>query len=114
MAAPPGVPAQLKQLIYYHLDAGLFDNALFFATRFHAQDARNADALHLLALCNLRLGHYKAAHDLARPKSSTTLHLGCVYVFAQTSLALERYSVGAAALEKSRGLWGGREGWSKL
>lgn len=113
MLTPAGVNAQLRQLIHYHLDNGLLDNALFCAGRLHALEPRNQDAAHLLALCNLRLGRYKAAFDYSRPKGGHAQHLGCAYVFAQACLALERYDQGAQALEKARGLWQGRNHWSE-
>lgn len=111
--SPPGVPGQLRQLIHYHLDNGFCENALFLAGRLHALDPRSQDAAHLLALCNLRLGRYKAAYDYAKLKSHQLQHLGCAYVFAQACLALERHEAGALALEKARGQWAGRNHWSK-
>ncbi|CAN9223129.1 unnamed protein product [Alternaria alternata] len=113
MSAPPGVNAQLRQLVHYHLDNGFTENALFLAGRLHALDPRSPDAAHLLALCNLRLGRYKQALDDARSKNAHTQHLGCAYIFAQACLALGRYEQGAQALEKVRGLWAGRNHWNK-
>ncbi|KAF1840199.1 nuclear protein bima [Cucurbitaria berberidis CBS 394.84] len=113
MSPPAGVNAQLRQLIYYHLDNSFLENALFLAGRLHALEPRNPDAAHLLALCNLRLGRYKAAFDCSRSKGVHSQHLGCAYVFAQACLGLERYDAGAQALEKVRGLWAGRNHWSK-
>lgn len=113
MSPPAGVNAQLRQLIHYHLDNGFLENALFLAGRLHALEPRNADAAHLLALCNLRLGRYKAAFDCSKPKGMQSQHLGCAYIFAQACLGLERYDLGAQALEKARGLWAGRNHWSK-
>ncbi|KAF9736868.1 hypothetical protein PMIN03_007281 [Paraphaeosphaeria minitans] len=113
MSPPAGVNAQLRHLVHYHLDNGLFENALFFASRLHAQEPRNGDAAHLLALCSLRLGRYKAAYDYAKPKGHQPQHLGCAYIFAQACLALERYDAGVQALDKSRGLWAGRNHWNK-
>ncbi|KAI4937930.1 hypothetical protein J4E85_000367 [Alternaria conjuncta] len=113
MSAPPGVNAQLRQIVYYHLDNGFAENALFFAGRLHALDPRSHDAAHLLALCNLRLGRYKQALDDARAKGNHTQHLGCAYVFAQACLALGRYEQGAQALEKMRSSWAGRNHWNK-
>ena len=113
MSPPSGASTQLRQLIYYHLDNGLIENALFLAGRLHALDTKNPDAIHLLALCNLRLGRYKAAFDHAKPRSNTQQHLGCVYVFAQACLGLERHDAGAQALEKARGCWTGRNHWSE-
>jgi anaphase-promoting complex subunit 3 len=109
---PPGVPAQLRQLIHYHLDNGFYDNARFLAERLQATDPRNPDNSHLLALCSLRLGRYKAACDYSKYKNHHTQHLGCAYVFAQACLALQRFEAGAHALEKVRGQWVGRSHWS--
>lgn len=113
MSPPAGVNAQLRQLIHYHLDNGFLENALFLAGRLHALEPRSPDAAHLLALCNLRLGRYKAAFDCSRAKGVQSQHLGCAYVFAQACLGLERYDLGAQALEKVRGLWAGRNHWNK-
>jgi len=113
MSPPVGVSVQLRQLVYYNLDNGLLDNALFYASRLHAQEPRNGDAIHLLALCNLRLGRYKAAFDYAKPVRHQPPHLGCVYVYAQACLGLEQFNLGAQALEDLRGLWAGRNHWSK-
>ncbi|KAF1931676.1 nuclear protein bima [Didymella exigua CBS 183.55] len=114
MSPPPSAAnAQLRQLIHYHLDNGFVENALFLAGRLHALDTRNADAAHLLALCNLRLGRYKAAFEHSKTKAAQAQHLGCVYVFAQACLGLERFELGATALEKARGLWHGRNHWNK-
>ncbi|KAF2677477.1 TPR-like protein [Lentithecium fluviatile CBS 122367] len=114
MSPPPaGVNAQLRHLVHYHLDNGLLENALFFASRLHALEPRNGDAAHLLALCNLRLGRYKAAFEYAKPMGHQPPHLGCAYVFAQACLGLEQFDVGIQALEKTRGLWKGRSHWNK-
>lgn len=114
MSPPPSaVSTQLRQLIHYHLDNGFTENALFLAGRLHALDPRNADAAHLLALCNLQLGRYKAAFEHCKGKAAQAQHLGCVYVFAQACLGLERFELGATALEKARGLWHARNHWSK-
>lgn len=107
------VATQLRQLIYYHLDNDLVQNALFLASRLHAQEPRSADAAHLLALCHLRLGRLKAAYDYSREKGFRGQHLGCAYVFAQACLGLERYPEGITALDRARGFWGGRNHWSK-
>lgn len=113
MSPPTRVNAQLRQLVYYHLDNGFLENALFLAGRLQALEPRNPDAAHLVALTNLRLGRYKAAFDAARAKGAVVQHLGCAYVYAQACFALERYELGAQALEKVRGLWAGRNHWSK-
>ncbi|KAF2027168.1 nuclear protein bima [Setomelanomma holmii] len=114
MSPPPsGVNAQLRQLIHYHLDNGFLENAVFLAGRLHALEPRSADASHLIALCNLRLGRYKAAFDYSKSKGLQSQHLGCAYIFAQACLALEKYDLGAQALEKARNLWAGRNHWNK-
>ncbi|KAH9880991.1 hypothetical protein J1614_001484 [Plenodomus biglobosus] len=113
MTPPAGVTAQLRQLIYYHLDNGFVENALFLAGRLHAHEPRSHDAAHLLALCSLRLGRYKAAFDYARAKGTHLQHLACAYVYAQACLALECHELGIQALEKVRGLWMGRNHWNK-
>lgn len=113
--SPPttSIAIQLRQLIYYHLDNGLEDNALFLAGRLHGLDPRNPDASHLLALCNFRLGRLKAAYDHAKDKGSRGQHLGCAYVFAQACLALEKHTEGIVALDRARGLWAARNHWSE-
>lgn len=113
MSPPAGVNAQLRQLIHYHLDNGFLDNALFLAGRLQAHEPRSPESAHLTALCNLRLGRYKAAYDAARARGAHMQNLGCAYVFAQACLGLERFEQGAQALEKVRGLWAGRNHWSK-
>lgn len=111
--ANPFVATQLRQVIYYHLDNDLTQNALFAAGRLHALDPKNNDAAHLLALCHFRLGRIKAAYEYSRDKAIRGQHLGCAYVFAQSSLALEKYSDGITALERCKGLWSTRNHWSK-
>ncbi len=114
--SPPNsyVVAQLRNLIYYHLDNNHLRNALFMAGRLHAYDPRSADALHLLALCHLRLGQHKLAYECSRTVALKGAHLGCAYVFAETCVVLSdgREKEGVTALEKTRGLWGGRNNWS--
>ncbi|OCL00010.1 TPR-like protein [Cenococcum geophilum 1.58] len=107
------VAAQLRQLIYYHLDNDLVQNALFLAGRLHGLEPRSPDAAHLLALCHFRLGRLKAAYDYSRDKGLRGQHLGCAYVFAQACLGLERLADGIGALDRARGLWGGRNHWNK-
>lgn len=109
----PLVVTQLHQIIFYHLDNDLLQNALFFAGRLHGLDPRSPDTAHLLAHCHLKLGHFKAAYDYSRDSRLRGNHLGCAFVFAQSCLALERYQDGAVALEKCRGLWAVRNHWSK-
>ena len=110
----PHVTAQLRQLIYYHLDCNLLRNALFFAGRLHAYEPRSSEAAYLLALCHLRLGQLKAAYDSSRSSGSRGTHLGSSYVFAQACLGLERYVEGTTALDRSRGLWTVRNSWGEI
>ncbi|KAJ4153365.1 hypothetical protein LMH87_009855 [Akanthomyces muscarius] len=103
--SPTAVSGLLRQVIQYHLDNASFDNALFFAERFVAQDPRSSDATHLHALCHLRLGDYRSAYDVGKPMGYRGTNLGCAWVFAQACLALERFKDGITALEKSKILW---------
>ena len=107
------VAPQLRQLIFYHLDNDLLENALFMAERLQALELRNPDAAHLLSLCHLRLRRYRAAHDLSLKHGNSGKHLGCSYVFAQACLALKLYSEGITALQKVRHLRSGENNWSK-
>lgn len=102
---PAAVGGLLRQVIHYHLDNASYDDALFFAERFAAQDVKAPDAAHLHALCYLRLGDYRSAYDVGKPMGYRGVNLGCSWVFAQACLELERYKDGILALEKSRGLW---------
>ncbi|KAM4055265.1 tetratricopeptide repeat domain-containing protein [Hirsutella rhossiliensis] len=102
---PIAVGGLLRQVIHYHLDNASCDNALFFAERLTAQEPKSSDALHLYALCHLRVGDFRSAYDVAKPIGYRGIHLGCAWVFAQACMALERYKDGIVALEKSRGLW---------
>ena len=115
----PCIAAQLRQLIFYNLDNDLLQNALFLAERLHALDPRSADSIHLLALCNLRLGRYKAAYDCSKERGwARGSHPGCTYVFAQACLALELHTDGIAALERAiergRGPCFGKSHWSEF
>lgn len=103
--SPIAVSGLLRQVIQYHLDNASYDNALFFAERFTAQDPRSSDATHLHALCHLRLGDYRSAYDVGKPMGYRGTNLGCAWVFAQACLALERFKDGITALEKARILW---------
>lgn len=107
------VTNQLRQLIHYHIDNSLFKNALFLAERLVAYDHRSTESQYLLSLCHFRLGDIKSAYEYSKSGGSRGTHLGCAYVFAQASLSLERYKDGIVALEKSRGLWGGRNSFGK-
>ncbi|EGX89269.1 20S cyclosome subunit (BimA/Nuc2/Cdc27), putative [Cordyceps militaris CM01] len=99
------VSGLLRQVIQHHLDNSSYDNALFFAERFVAQDPRSSEATHLYALCHLRLGDYRSAYDVGKPMGYRGTNLGCAWVFAQACLSLERFKDGITALEKSRILW---------
>ncbi|KAI9837830.1 MAG: hypothetical protein M1819_006764 [Sarea resinae] len=109
----PYIVSQLRHLIYYHLDNNLLQNALFLAGRLNAYEPRSPETSYLLALCHLLLGQLKAAYDCSRSSGSRGTHLGCSYVFAQACLGLERYADGATALDRSRGLWSGKNNWNK-
>jgi anaphase-promoting complex subunit 3 len=110
--SPPtaGAVAQLWQLIYYNLDNDMLPNTLFHSGRLHALDPRSPEAVHLIALCHLKLAHFRAVYDYAkdtRLRSSSNVNsasaiavLACAYVFAQACLALPRYSEGINALER--------------
>lgn len=106
--------AQLRQLIYYHLDNNLLKNAAFLAGRLHALDHRNQDSIHLLALCHQRLGQNKAAYDCTKHVAIKGSHLGCCYVFAQACLAIGKVADGIHALERARPLWEARSSSSML
>ncbi|KAM0515736.1 hypothetical protein ACHAPE_005815 [Trichoderma viride] len=103
--SPTAVGSLLRQVVYYHLDSGSYDNALFFAERYAAQDPRSSEAAYLYSLCHLRLGDYRSACDVSKPMGFRGVHLGCTWVFAQACLALEWYKDGIAALDKAKGLW---------
>ncbi|OAA38578.1 Tetratricopeptide-like helical [Metarhizium rileyi] len=102
---PAAVGGLLRQVIHYHLDNASYDNALFFAERFAAQDTKAADAVYLYALCHLRLGDYRSAYDVSKLMAYRGVNFGCTWVFAQACLALERYKDGIMTLEKSKSLW---------
>ncbi|KAL9053545.1 MAG: hypothetical protein Q9162_004712 [Coniocarpon cinnabarinum] len=109
MAPLSAQPAQqLRQLIWYHLDNELVDNATFLAGRLHAYDARNPESIQILALCYLRSGQLRIAYDCCRPVIQKRDHPGCAYVFAQACLGLERYQEGITILERSRATWESR------
>ncbi|CAK7268499.1 anaphase-promoting complex subunit cdc27 [Sporothrix epigloea] len=99
------VTGLLRQAVHYHLDNSAWSNALFFAERLSAHDARGNESAYLLALCHLRLADYRSAYEVSKPLGYRGLHLGCAFVFAQSCLALERFRDGALALEKSKNLW---------
>ncbi|KAF2431379.1 protein bima [Tothia fuscella] len=111
--ANPFAAAQLRQLIFYNLDNDLLQNALFLSGRLYALEPRNPDTSHLLALCHLKLGQFKAAYDYSKDTRLRGSHLGCAFVFAQACLALERYTDGITALERCRNSWEARNHWNK-
>jgi anaphase-promoting complex subunit 3 len=114
MSPTTGVAAsQLRQLIFYHLDTELLDNATFLAGRLYALEPRNPDSSHLLALTNLRQRKIRSAYDAAHRYGSGGRHLGCAYIFAQACLELGKNLEGTTALEKARSLWQGRSNWNK-
>ncbi|KAK2624626.1 hypothetical protein QTJ16_005819 [Diplocarpon rosae] len=107
------VASQLRQLIYYHIDNNLLKNALFYAERLAAYDHRATESAYLLSICHFRLGDNASAYESSKPAGSRGTHLGCAYIFAQASLALERFKDGITALEKSKALWGGKNSFGK-
>lgn len=107
------VASQLRQLIYYHIDNNLLKNALFYAERLAAYDQRSLESAYLAALCHFRLGDNASAYECSKQAASRGAHLGSAYVFAQASLALERFKDGITALEKSKALWGGKNSFGK-
>ncbi|TVY37901.1 Protein bimA [Lachnellula subtilissima] len=111
--APDGVKAQLRQLIYYHIDNNLLTNALFFAERLLAYSHREPESAYLVALCHLRLGDEASAYEYSKSHGHRGTHLGCAYIFAQACLALDKHKDGIVALEKSRGQWGGKNSFGK-
>lgn len=114
MSPATGIAAsQLRQLIFYHIDNELLDNATFLAGRLYALEPRNPDSSHLLALTNLRQRRWKLAYDSAHKYGSGGRHLGCAYIFAQACLELGKHLEGTAALEKAKSLWQNRSNWNK-
>jgi anaphase-promoting complex subunit 3 len=106
------ISAQLRQLIYYHLDNNLIRNAVFLAGRLHALDSRSSEACYLLSLCYLLSGQSKAAWEYSRNSGARGTHVGCAYVFAQACLDLGKYTDGIMALERSKNLWISKNNWS--
>ena len=114
MSPTTGIAAsQLRQLIFYHIDNELLENATFLAGRLYALEPRNPDSSHLLALTNLRQRRWKLAYDSAQKYGSSGRHLGCAYIFAQACLELGKYLEGTTALEKAKSLWQNRSNWNK-
>ena len=96
---------QLRQIIWYHLDNNLLDNALFLAGRLYAVDSRNPDSIHILSLCHLRAGQAKSAYDYSRNYVHKRDHLGCAYIFGQACLNLHKFSEGTTVLERLKPYW---------
>ncbi|KAF7185502.1 Protein bimA [Pseudocercospora fuligena] len=114
MSPTTGIAAsQLKQLIYYHLDNEMVDNANFLAGRLHALEPRNPDTSHLLALTYFRSQRFKAAYDFSQKYGANGRHLGCAYIFAQSCLQLGRHMEGVTALEKAKNAWLSKNDWNK-
>lgn len=105
--------AELRQIVLYHLDQGLLNNALFLAGRLHALDSRNLQSIHLLALCHLRNTQARLAYHYTQQAARRGLHLGCAYVFAQACLDLNKRAEGIDALERVRHMWDGKNDWGK-
>jgi len=105
--------SQLHQLIFYNIDNEMPETANFLAGRLHALEPRNPDSSHLLSLSYYRLRRYKAAYDFSQRYGASGRHLGCAYIFALACVELGRNTEGCTALEKARGLWGGKMNWKK-
>ncbi|GAM85825.1 hypothetical protein ANO11243_038330 [Dothideomycetidae sp. 11243] len=105
--------AQMRQLVFYHLDNESVDTASFLAGRLVALDPRNADSLHLLSLTYLRTRRYKTAYDTAYKYGHGGRHFGCAYTLALACERLGRYREGISALEKCKTSWGARNHWNK-
>ncbi|CZT15028.1 related to 20S cyclosome subunit (BimA/Nuc2/Cdc27) [Ramularia collo-cygni] len=114
MSPASGIAAsQLRQLIFYHLDNDMVDNANFLAQRLFAAEPRNPDSSHLLALTYFRLRRFRAAFDFSQKYGANGRHLGCAYIFAQSCLELEQNMEGVTALEKSKSAWAGKNDWKQ-
>ncbi|KAF7863131.1 hypothetical protein EAF04_007214 [Stromatinia cepivora] len=109
----PCITTQLCQLIYYHLDNNLLNNALFFAERLHAYTPKGPESSYLLSLCHLRLGDYASAFEVVKSPGNKMGNLGCAYIYAQACLALGKLKEGIVALEKNRGCWGAQNSFGK-
>lgn len=105
--------AQLRSIIYYHLDNNLLKNALFLAQRLIAYEPKSSEAAYLLAHCQFQAGFAKASFDTSRPFAAKGTHLGCAFVFAQACLELGRYVDGLQVAEKCRSLWQNRNTWNQ-
>ncbi|KAI1191284.1 tetratricopeptide [Nemania serpens] len=113
---PPSVAAvtaQLRQMVHYHLDHHSYDNALFFAERLFAHDQRSGESAYLLALCHFRLGDHRSAYEISKAANQRSVHLNCLYIFAQTCLLIEKYKEGITALERFREYWSLKSSFGK-
>ena len=104
---------QLRQLIHYNLDCDSLHNASFLAGRLCAIDPKSTEAIYLQALSYFRLDQVHAAYRCTKEQSGKIGHLGCIYVFAQSCLALGRFLEGILALDRSKQLWLNRNNWNK-
>ncbi|KAK9478221.1 hypothetical protein V1514DRAFT_281337 [Lipomyces japonicus] len=93
--------SQFRKIIWYSLDNGLDDNALFAAERLVAENPSLLDNVHLLALCHYRAQRYKMAMHVAEDKK----HIGCVYVYALSCLKIGKFRLGCRILERYRPIW---------
>ena len=111
----PHIIAQLRHLVYYHLDNNLLKNALFVAGRLQAYDPKSAEAAYLLALCQHLSGLNKSAWETSRHHVGRNPHLGCAYVYAQACLELGRYVDGISALNNKNiiPLWQNKNHWNQ-
>ena len=105
--------SQLRQLIHYNLDCDSLHNASFLAGRLCAIDNKSAEAIYLQALSYFRLGQFQAAYRCIKEQGGKSVHLGCIYVFAQSCLALGRFLEGILALDRSKQVWQNRNNWNK-
>ena len=105
--------SQLRQLIHYNLDCDSLHNASFLAARLCAIDSKSVEAIYLQGLSYFRLGQFQAAYRCTKEQSGKIIHLGCIYVFAQSCLALGRFLEGILALDRSKQVWLNRNNWNK-
>ncbi|KAH3682384.1 hypothetical protein WICPIJ_006648 [Wickerhamomyces pijperi] len=94
----------LRSVVIYSLDNDLIPSAEFAVERLMAETGNeDNDVIHLYGLVLLRLKRFKTAYNLTinRP------HIGCLFVFAKSALALEMGNEGVRALTSSESLWKG-------
>lgn len=93
--SPESVGRELERVVWYSLDNGFVDNAIFFAQRRAALQRDSADAKYLLAMAYFGGRNYLAAaatvHNAHQPES--------LYLYARSCLALERYNDAERALQ---------------